>query len=70
MASHVTPSVIVDEFVLRRTREIRQWDMGTRHLNASSDAYRYYILRNRGIMQHYWRAYGAYRPRCSRSARC
>ena len=62
LASLVTPSVIVDEFVLRRTREIRQWDMGTRHLNASSDTYRYYILRNRGIMQHYWRAHGAHKP--------
>ena len=44
-------SVIVDEFVLRRTREIKQWDMGIRHLNASSDAYRYYIMRNRGAHQ-------------------
>ena len=36
----MTTSVIVDEFVLRRTREIKQWDMGIRHMNASSDAYR------------------------------
>lgn len=62
LASRVTPSVIVDEFVLKRTREIKQWDMGMRHLNASSDRYRYYILRNRGIMQHYFEAHGAYRP--------
>lgn len=62
LASQVTTSVIVDEFVLKRTREIKQWDMGVRHLNASSDRYRYYILRNRGIMQQYWRAQGAYRP--------
>ena len=62
LASRVTPSVIVDEFVLKRTRQIKQWDMGLRHLNASSDRYRYYILRNRGIMKHYFRAHGAYRP--------
>ncbi|MBW3638456.1 MAG: glycosyltransferase family 2 protein [Actinobacteria bacterium] len=62
LASRVTPSVIVDEFVLKRTREIKQWDMGLRHLNASSDRYRYYILRNRGIMKHYFEAHGAYRP--------
>ncbi|MFB9376695.1 glycosyltransferase family 2 protein [Kineococcus gynurae] len=62
LASRLTRSVIVNEFVLKRTREIKQWDMGTRHLNASSDRYRYYIMRNRGIMQQYFRAHGAYRP--------
>jgi hypothetical protein len=62
LASRRTTAVIVNEFVLRRTREIRQWDMGVRHLNASSDAYRYYIMRNRGIMKHYFRSEGAYRP--------
>ena len=62
LASRRTTAVIVDEFVLRRTREIKQWDMGVRHLNASSDAYRYYIMRNRGYMKHYFVANGAYRP--------
>ncbi len=62
LASLQTSAVIVDEFVLRRTREIKQWDMGIRHLNASSDMYRYYILRNRGIMRHYFAEHGAYRP--------
>lgn len=50
LASRQTPSVIVNEFVLRRTREIKQWDMGIRHMNASSDAYRYYIMRNRAYL--------------------
>ena len=62
LASRKTTSVIVNEFVLRRTREIKQWDMGIRHLNASSNAYRYYIMRNRGYMKHYYRTHGAYRP--------
>ncbi len=62
LASRYEPCVIVDEFVLQRTRSIKQWDMGTRHLNASSDMYRYYIMRNRGIMSHYYRAHGDYRP--------
>ncbi|MFL0410630.1 glycosyltransferase family 2 protein [Microbacterium paludicola] len=62
LASRVTPAVTVNEFVLRRTREIKQWDMGVRHFNASSDMYRYYILRNRGIMKHYYEEHGAYRP--------
>ena len=50
------------QIVLRRTREIRQWDMGVRHLNASSNAYRYYIMRNRGHMKHYFQTQGTYRP--------
>ncbi|WP_261166055.1 glycosyltransferase family 2 protein [Microbacterium sp. Marseille-Q6965] len=62
LASRVTRSAIVDEFVLQRTREIKQWDMGIRHFNASSDMYRYYIMRNRGIMKHYYAAHGKYRP--------
>ena len=62
LASRKTTSVIVDEFVLKRTREIKQWDMGIRHLNASSNAYRYYIMRNRGHMKHYFKTHGAYRP--------
>ncbi|GAB2841990.1 glycosyltransferase family 2 protein [Microbacterium insulae] len=62
LASRKTTAVIVNEFVLRRTREIRQWDMGIRHLNASSDAYRYYIMRNRGYMKRYFKEHGAYRP--------
>ncbi|GMM94953.1 glycosyltransferase [Microbacterium sp. UBA3394] len=62
LASRVTTSVIVDEFVLRRTREIKQWDMGVRHMNASSNAYRYYIMRNRAIIKKYYRANGVYHP--------
>src|SRR3546814_473262 len=62
LASRHTTSVIVDEFVLRRTREIKQWDMGIRHMNASSNAYRYYIMRNRGHIKQYYRTLGVYKP--------
>ncbi|MGP3535440.1 glycosyltransferase [Microbacterium sp. RD1] len=62
LASRHTTSVIVNEFVLRRTREIKQWDMGIRHMNASSDAYRYYIMRNRAIIKQYYRSLDVYRP--------
>ena len=54
--------MIVDEFVLRRTREIKQWDMGIRHMNASSNAYRYYIMRNRAHIKQYYRSLGVYSP--------
>jgi hypothetical protein len=62
LASRKTTAVIVDEFVLRRTREIKQWDMGIRHMNASSNAYRYYIMRNRAYIKNYYRAHDAYNP--------
>lgn len=62
LASRLTTAVIVNEFVLRRTREIKQWDMGVRHLNASSNAYRYYIMRNRGFIKQYLRVHGVYNP--------
>ncbi|MFK4836170.1 glycosyltransferase family 2 protein [Microbacterium sp. ZW T2_14] len=62
LASRKTKSVIVDEFVLRRTREIKQWDMGIRHMNASSNAYRYYIMRNRAYIKKYYRSLGVYNP--------
>jgi len=62
LASRITTSVIVNEFVLRRTREIKQWDMGVRHMNASSDTYRYYIMRNRALIKQYYRSVGFYRP--------
>ena len=62
LASRKTTSVIVDEFVLRRTREIKQWDMGIRHMNASSNAYRYYIMRNRAHIKRYYRSLGVYNP--------
>lgn len=62
LASRLTTSVIVDEFVLRRTREIKQWDMGIRHMNASSNAYRYYIMRNRAIIKQYYRTHDVYNP--------
>lgn len=62
LASRRTTAVIVDEFVLRRTREIKQWDMGIRHMNASSNAYRYYIMRNRAYIKHYYRSQGVYNP--------
>lgn len=62
LASRLTTAVIVNEFVLRRTREIKQWDMGVRHMNASSNAYRYYIMRNRAFIKHYYRVHGVYNP--------
>lgn len=62
LASRITTAVIVNEFVLRRTRDIRQLDLGVRHFNASSDPYRYYIMRNRAILKQYYRVHGMWHP--------
>jgi hypothetical protein len=36
--------------------------MGIRHMNASSNAYRYYIMRNRAHIKQYYRTKGVYNP--------
>lgn len=59
LASKVTTCVLVDEFVLRRTRDIKQAPMGkVRHLNGTSDMVRYHIMRNRGYMARYFAEHG------------
>ncbi|WP_370514971.1 glycosyltransferase [Glutamicibacter sp. JC586] len=62
LASRITTAVIVNEFVLKRTRDIQQLDLGIRHFNASSNGYRYYIMRNRAILKQYYRAHGLLHP--------
>ncbi len=51
LASKVTNSIVVPDVVMRRTRDISNWDIaGLRQLNSTSDMNRYHILRNRGYM--------------------
>ena len=62
-ASKVTNPIVVPDVVLRRTREIGNWDIaGVRQLNSTSDMNRYHIMRNRGYMARYFMTYGDYRP--------
>ncbi len=62
-ASKVTTPIVVPDVVLRRTREIGNWDIaGLRQLNSTSDMNRYHIMRNRGYMARYFMVYGDYRP--------
>ncbi len=62
-ASKVTNPIVVPDVVLRRTREIGNWDIaGVRQLNSTSDVNRYHIMRNRGYMARYFMAFGDYRP--------
>lgn len=54
---------MVPDVILRRTREIGNWDIaGVRQLNSTSDMNRYHIMRNRGYMARYFMAFGDYRP--------
>lgn len=62
-ASKVTDPIVVPDVVLRRTREIGNWDIaGVRQLNSTSDVNRYHIMRNRGYMARYFMTFGDYRP--------
>lgn len=62
-ASKVTQPIVVPDVILRRTREIGNWDIaGVRQLNSTSDMNRYHIMRNRGYMARYFMVYGDYRP--------
>ena len=63
LASKVTNPIVVPDVVLRRTREIGNWDIaGLRQLNSTSDVNRYHIMRNRGYMARYFMEYGDFRP--------
>lgn len=57
-SKHTTP-VVVNDFIMRRTRTINNWDIaGKRKLNSTSDMNRYHIMRNRGYMARYFQLYG------------
>jgi rhamnopyranosyl-N-acetylglucosaminyl-diphospho-decaprenol beta-1,3/1,4-galactofuranosyltransferase len=60
LAAQQTPVVYVNAFVIKKVRAQRQVDLGLRHLNDSSDLSRRYVMRNRGHVAHYLRAYGKF----------
>ena len=63
LASKVADSVVVSDVVLKRSREVRNWEVtGVRQLNSSSDMTRFYIMRNRGYMARYLQLHGDYNP--------
>lgn len=53
LISQVTILVLVDDFVLKRTRAQRKINLGLRHLNDASDTFRFYMMRNRGFVAEY-----------------
>ena len=63
LASKVTNPIVIPDIVLRRTRDIPNWDIaGVRQLNSTSDMNRYHIMRNRGFMARYFMVHGDYHP--------
>lgn len=63
LASKHGNSAVVDDLVLKRTRNIENLGIGNvRQLNRSSDMTRYHVMRNRGHMAHYLRLEGDYNP--------
>lgn len=61
LASKVTTPVVVNEFVMRRTRTICNWNIANlRKLNSTSNMNRYHIMRNRGYMARYFDEHGDY----------
>lgn len=60
LAAQQVPVVYVNAFVIKKVRAQRQVDLGVRHLNDSSDLSRRYVMRNRGHVAQYLRAYGKY----------
>jgi rhamnopyranosyl-N-acetylglucosaminyl-diphospho-decaprenol beta-1,3/1,4-galactofuranosyltransferase len=60
LAAQQTPVVYVNAFVIKKVRAQRQVDLVLRHLNDSSDLSRRYVMRNRGHVAHYLRAYGKF----------
>ena len=61
VASRHFDAAVVADVILRRSRDISNWDInGVRQLNSTSDANRYYIMRNRGYTARYLKEYGCY----------
>jgi glycosyltransferase involved in cell wall biosynthesis len=63
LSSKVTQPILINETLMARTRPLENIKIGRiRKLNSTSDMTRYYIMRNRGYMAHYFKLNGDYKP--------
>lgn len=63
LASKVTRMAVLNEFLMRRTRQLKNVKLGSvRKLNSTSNLSRFHIMRNRGHMAHYLKINGDYNP--------
>ncbi|MDR2748874.1 MAG: glycosyltransferase [Bifidobacteriaceae bacterium] len=60
LATHYTQPVYVEGLILQRTREVKNLDLGIRHLRSTSDIVRYHMMKNRGYMANYYKLFGDY----------
>ncbi|MDR3128474.1 MAG: glycosyltransferase [Bifidobacteriaceae bacterium] len=62
LASKYTQPVYIEGTILQRTRQVKNLDLGARHLRSTSDLVRYNMMKNRGLMANYYKLYGDYNP--------
>lgn len=61
LASRHLRVAVIQDCILKRSREIQNWEVsGVRQLNSSSDRTRYCVMKNRGHMAKYLQAEGVY----------
>jgi rhamnopyranosyl-N-acetylglucosaminyl-diphospho-decaprenol beta-1,3/1,4-galactofuranosyltransferase len=61
-AAQITEVAFVDNFVIKRARRQPQISLGIRRLNGASDLTRFYMMRNRALVEVYFRHYGCFHP--------
>src|SRR5690606_37159576 len=62
LASKHTEVAFIAEECLQKVRSQRKISVGLRHLNDSSNISRYYAIRNRKLIKHYYKKYNSYIP--------
>jgi rhamnopyranosyl-N-acetylglucosaminyl-diphospho-decaprenol beta-1,3/1,4-galactofuranosyltransferase len=61
-ASRITDVAFVNSFVLKRARSQPQISLGIRHLNGASDLTRFYMMRNRALIELHLKHYDSFHP--------
>jgi glycosyltransferase involved in cell wall biosynthesis len=62
LATKFTQPIYSQRFILQRTRQVKNLNLGIRHLRGTSDIVRYHMMKNRGFMANYYKLYGDYNP--------
>ncbi|MDR2799462.1 MAG: glycosyl transferase, partial [Bifidobacteriaceae bacterium] len=62
LATKYTQPIYIEGLILQRTREVKNLNLGIRHLRSTSDMVRYNMMKNRGFMANYYKIFGDYNP--------
>jgi glycosyltransferase involved in cell wall biosynthesis len=60
LATKFTQPIYSQKLILQRTRQVKNLNLGIRHLRGTSDIVRYHMMKNRGLMANYYKLYGDY----------